>query len=215
MVSVKEEQKLISYVDYFIVLGRELDKTKIDYFMSLFLATNEDLRKHKKIILSEKKGFFNSKIAEESKLKKTRDYLVKKGLSKENIFLETKSVDTITSLYYSKKIIENDYDKLIKPVVGILLNNYSLKRTKWLSNKIFGNSMYSLLFPVEELNTRPCIEFKENILLSAIKHDMKNISNGYNIHLENYFKTKHPYTAETPSPSRYGKLVNIVKKLSN
>lgn len=70
------------------------------------------------------------------------DLAVKKGVSKKTILKDTKSLDTIGNIYFTKTLI--DEYKLGKSFL-IVTSNYHLKRAQWLFTKIFG-SKYSLIF---------------------------------------------------------------------
>ncbi len=71
-----------------------------------------------------------------------RDYLIQKGINGKNIFLESKSMDTIGNAYFSKI----EYFLPQKELEAIIItSDYHTPRTKFIFEKVFGPD-YTLIF---------------------------------------------------------------------
>jgi uncharacterized SAM-binding protein YcdF (DUF218 family) len=81
-----------------------------------------------------------SKITEAQAMKK---YLVAKGINSTRIYLEIKSLDTVSNAVFSKKIVKKH--KNWKHIL-LITSDWHMKRALWIFKKIFNNLYYIYTF---------------------------------------------------------------------
>jgi uncharacterized SAM-binding protein YcdF (DUF218 family) len=128
----------------------------------------------------------------EAKLMK--EYLVRKGIDKENIFLEEKSMDTISNAYYTKTeyfLPEGEKEAVV------ISSNYHIPRVKYIFKKVFGKE-YNLEFTgIKTDNSKKLIKRQKRLLeeMKELTADMKdgdhNFFKGKFFNVE-YYKRKRP-----------------------
>ncbi|CAM2781438.1 YdcF family protein [Paenibacillus sediminis] len=123
----------ISDVDYVVVLGARVKGTQLSLILKQRLDTalsyariNKDIP----IIVSGGKGP-GEDIAEATAM---RDYLIRNGISKDRIILESQSTSTKENLLFSKRII--DEKGILKPRILIVTSDFHMFRAKMLAKKI-------------------------------------------------------------------------------
>jgi len=101
-------------------------------------------QKNAKILLCGKYSFLypRDKTPPITEAEAMRNYLLKLGVPKESIFLETKSKDTIGNAYYAKKLYF--IPKKEKQAI-VVTSEFHLERVKYIFKKIFGKN-YKLKF---------------------------------------------------------------------
>lgn len=103
-----------------------------------------------------------------------KDYLVSKGIKEKNIFLEEKSMDTISNAYYAKTeyfLPEDENESLI------ITSNYHLPRVKYIFKKMFGDE-YKLEFEGVEAQASKKLINRQKELLAKFKEITKNMKSG-------------------------------------
>ena len=127
-------------MDAIIVLGGSIDDdgrlgpdsvSRVDKGINVFRKD-----KASKLIMSGAYSFLakiRPRVLEAVSMKK---YAVAKAIPSKNIIVEQESLDTLSNLFFSKKIIRRYGWKKI----AIVTSDYHLKRTRYAASKIFGNS---------------------------------------------------------------------------
>lgn len=95
--------------------------------------------KKAKILLCGKYSFLYPKdsLPPRTEAEAMRDYLLKLGIPEKVIFLEKKSKDSISNAYYAKKLY---FLPRQEKQAKVITSEYHLPRTKYIFQKIFGNS---------------------------------------------------------------------------
>ncbi len=132
--------------------------------------------------------FSEDEVPSVTEAKIMKDYLVSKGIDKKNIFLEEKSMDTISNAYYAKTeyfLPENENKGLI------ITSDYHLPRSKAIFKKIFGKN-YQLDFIGVSTDANKKLINRQKELLNKFEKMTKNMQVGDHDFLRDKF-FKAPY----------------------
>jgi hypothetical protein len=120
--------------------------------------------------------------------------LVSKGIDESNIFLEEKSMDTISNAYYSKTIYflpENENKGVV------ISSNYHIPRVKFIFKKTFGSD-FNLEFVGVETHPSKRMKKRQLKLLEEMKDFTKEMKDGNHQFLKgklfnhDYYNKKRP-----------------------
>lgn len=118
--------------DVIIVLGSTVKDSKPKPMLEYRLLKSIELYKNgyaNKIIVTGGQGK-NENLPEGTVMK---NYLIEKGISSDDIFIEDKATSTYENFKFSKQIIDNnDYKKII-----VVTSNFHILRSLWIA-KVFG-----------------------------------------------------------------------------
>jgi len=203
-----EQQEVLPYLDALLVLGGESDSfpSRSNHAIDLYLLFDAVSRPNDSlcIVLSGNHSGSDSIIPDTSHAQIMKDNLISKNISDSNIYLESDSLDTLAGLYFSKKIILENKVKNSSCNVGLVTDPYHMNRTLWLANKVFGSDISYFAMP-SKLKRSPLFSpIKESLIISALRYDLRKISPGDDLALEEYLSKVHPFHAENPSSSLYG-----------
>jgi uncharacterized SAM-binding protein YcdF (DUF218 family) len=158
-------------IDVIIILGGGIDK----------LGTISKITKERLDIFLKEKNKFSDipillsgrwgglkrdkpKITEAQAMQK---YLVTKGINPARIYLEMKSLDTISNAIFSEEIIRKH--KNWKHIL-LVTSDWHIKRALWIFQKVFGDSYYiHLLFTISQERHRKKRKLYEDCLLAITK----------------------------------------------
>lgn len=137
------------------------------------ISEKEDIDR---FLLCGKYSFLYSKkeIPDITEAELMKDYLIKKEIKGKNIFLEKKSMDTISNAYFAKKdyFLPNNESEAI-----IITSEYHLSRVKTIFKKIFGKN-FNLRFEGVASKTSEKIRRRQKELLDEFKQLTKKMKDG-------------------------------------
>ncbi|MGM0438942.1 MAG: YdcF family protein [Patescibacteria group bacterium] len=138
--------------------------------------------------------FTDSETPSTTEARLMKKYLINQGVNENNIFLEEKSMDTISNAYYAK----TEYFLPEKEKGAIVISsNYHIPRVKYIFEKTFGEE-YSLEFiGIETDNSQKLLKRQERLLkeMRKLTSDMKNGDHEFLKTLffnADYYKRKRP-----------------------
>lgn len=158
-------------------------------------------KKDNKILVCGKYSFLYPKefLPPRTEAEAMKEYLLKLGLPKENIYLESKSKDTISNAYYAKKLyfIPQKEKRVI-----VITSEFHLERTKFIFKKIFGPDYQIQFISVCSLfkgeKAKKIIE-KEKVLLAETKQILAKMKPGeHNFLRGKFYKLKY-YREKRPA----------------
>jgi len=158
-------------------------------------------RKEANVLLCGKYSFLypKSKLPPTTEAEAMRDYLLKKGVDEDKIYLEKKSKDTVGNAYYAKK--EYFIPKKEKEAL-VVTSDFFLERVKFIFEKIFGPTyklkFYPVTSPIKDKEKKKRIKKRQKYLLHRTKQMLKDMIPGHYNFLKNkiyklkYYKEKRP-----------------------
>lgn len=129
---------------YLILTGEDESKRPRSKKLIELIRTHQFQDDEFKIIISGYSAFLLNQDSSESF--RLKQYLVSKGINEKNIILEEESMDTLGNMYFSYKLISNlifNEDKNQRIMITLITENFHLKRSKNLFEKIFTNLLIS------------------------------------------------------------------------
>ena len=145
--------------------------------------------KNSKLIMSGAYSFIGHrpKILEATSMKR---YALSRGVNSKDILLEEKSLDTLSNLYFSKKILIKYGWKNI----AIVTSDYHIKRTKYAAIKIFGPTFELEFIPAEsDIGfTKISDQLKEFFYRMLYRIYLRHVIPGDDKQINDFFKNKHP-----------------------
>ena len=127
-----------------------------------------------------------------------KDYLIKKGILKKNIFLENKSKDTISNAYYSKKIY---FIPKKEKEAKIITSEFHLPRVKYIFKKVFGKDYkFQYIAISSNLNKKSAgkVQQRQKELLKKTKEILEKMKGGDHNFLKNKFYKLKYYREKRP-----------------
>ncbi len=138
-------------IDVIIVLGGGIDKPdrisqatkkRLDGFLK-----NKEKFPDMPVLLS---GRWSGLMKETPKITEAQamnDYLTARRVDPRRIYLETKSLDTISNAVFSKEIMENEKYRSWKRVL-LITSDWHMKRALWIFRRVLGKSYQITPLPV-------------------------------------------------------------------
>lgn len=188
-----------------VILGGGIDKNgnlpkyvkkRLDKAIAIFKKN-----KNAKILTSGKYSFLYPKnlIPPITEAQAMKNYLIKKGILKKNIFLENKSKDTISNAYYLKKI----YFIPKKEKEGkIITSEFHLPRVRYIFKKVFGKDYKFQYIPISSnLNKKSAgkVKTRQKELLKKTKRIVNEMKDGDHNFLKNKFYKLKYYREKRPN----------------
>lgn len=187
-----------------VILGGGIDKNgnfpqyvkkRLDKAIEIF-----EKNKNSKILVSGKYSFLYPKnlIPPITEAQAMKNYLIKRGILKKNIFLENKSKDTMSNAYYAKKT----YFILKKEKKAkIITSEFHLPRVKYIFKKVFGKDYKFQYIPVSSnLNKKSAekVKKRQKELLKKTKEILNEMKGGDHNFLKNKFYKLKYYREKRP-----------------
>jgi uncharacterized SAM-binding protein YcdF (DUF218 family) len=187
-----------------VILGGGIDKNgnlpqyvkkRLDKAIEIFKKN-----KNSNILVSGKYSFLYPKnlIPPITEAQAMRNYLIKKGILKKNIFLENKSKDTISNAYYSKKIY---FIPKKEKKAKIITSEFHLPRVKYIFKKVFGKDYKFQYVPIHSnLNKKSVekVQQRQKELLKKTKEILGGMKDGNHNFLKNKFYKLKYYREKRP-----------------
>ncbi len=182
-------------VDVVIILGGGVGGTlKPSLYtkerLELFTSSRESLLQ-KPIIVSGRYSVWLKKKPRPTEAQVMKNYLIRKGIPKNNIFLEGKSRDTVGNAYYSKQIVKKHSDW--KHILIVTTKGHT-RRSQWIFNKVFGNKykIHFLGVPSQTAFHHPNREKYERWIVGIYKKGLRSVRVGDDQKLLGVLKKFHP-----------------------
>jgi len=187
-----------------VILGGGIDKNgnlpqyvkkRLDKAIEIFKKN-----KNAKILVSGKYSFLYPKnlIPPVTEAQAMKDYLIKKGILKKNIFLENKSKDTISNAYYAKKIY---FIPKKEKRAKIITSEFHLPRVRYIFKKVFGRDYKFQYIPISSnLNNKSVdkVQQRQKKLLEKTKGILNEMNDGDHNFLKNKFYKLQYYREKRP-----------------
>jgi uncharacterized SAM-binding protein YcdF (DUF218 family) len=161
------------------------------------------------IILSGKEYGFNAANLKITEAELMRDYLIKKGIPTEDMYLETEALDTLGNMAFSREIVDN----LNSKEINIITDAFHMKRSMWAAKRIFGNN-----YEINPLPTNYKGTLVERIIeigvLNAWKFDLRNIKNGDIDEFKRYINERNLMYNKNAKLGLYNIGLSILKKIN-
>lgn len=154
-----------------------------------------------KILVCGKYSFLYPKneVPKKTEAKAMKDYLLTLGVPRRNIYLESKSKDTIGNAYYAKKLY---FIPKRERKAAIITSDFHLKRVKFVFKKVFGRNyqfrfigMPSLVFQrkkkIKSIKRQKELLKNTKKFLSKMKSGNHNFLKG-KLYKMKYYKEKRP-----------------------
>lgn len=188
-----------------VVLGGGIDKNGNlpQYVKERLDRAIEIFRKNKnaKILVSGRYSFLYPRnlLPLKTEAEAMKDYLIKMKVSKNIIFLENKSKDTISNAYYAKKLY---FIPRKEKDAKIITSEFHLSRVKYIFKKVFGSSYkFQYISILSNLNKKSAdkVKARQKELLKKTKEILGKMKNGDHNFLKNKFYKLKYYREKRPS----------------
>ncbi len=156
--------------------------------------------KNAKILVSGRYSFLYPKslLPPITEAQAMKNYLIKKGILKKNIFLENKSKDTISNAYYAKKIY---FIPKKEKEAKIITSEFHLPRVKYIFKKVFGKDYnFRYIAISSNLNKKSAekVKTRQKKLLKKTKEILGEMRDGEHNFLKNKFYKLKYYREKRP-----------------
>ena len=174
-------------IDTFLLLageGQEYDRTK--HTNTLYNTTP-----HQPPILisGSHSGLYKPPLEPEAQI--IRNILLAWEISKEKLFTEEKSIDTIGNMVFSRPILDQILSGSNTKRIGLITDKYHMQRALWIAQKVFPSNYTVDPLPTEK-TTSTFGSLVESLVLAAWKHDFRKFNPGYQEQWEEYMNNNHP-----------------------
>ena len=201
-------------IDVIIILGCGIDKQgavsritkeRLDFF----LGKKNELSDIPILLSGRYSGLERNKpkITEAQAMKR---YLIAKGINPIRIYLEMRSLDTVSNAIFSEKIVKKH--KNWKHIL-LITSDWHMKRALWIFRKVFNNSSYyihTLSTPSQERDQRKRKLYEAYLLVLAkrILNKIQPIKQG----MEKMLQEIHPFYSDKEIAKKLLKEIIIKRK---
>ncbi len=191
---IEQQVQASKNLDALLVLGGEgSEHSRSNHAVKLYKESLVSRKKPLQIIVSGSQTGLNAGKCKEAESGAMEKYLVSQGVSKRDIFTEKNSIDTISNVVYSQKVI----DSINAKKVGLVTDRFHMERGLWSAKKVLGKG-YEVYPCSNKKNTSIVGKAKEKAVKYAQAIDLfaTKTKAGNKESFRKYIEEKHPMTAQ-------------------
>ena len=173
-----------------VLCGESEDHSRSNHVNSLYFNTKRS--EPLSLVLTGRGSGLSPKLPEEPEAVSMQRYLSSLGIPKERMYLETKSLDTLGNMVFSRPVLDQILSGYSAKRFGLVTDKFHMDRSMWAANRVFG-SHYSISPLPAERGTSLFGKTVECAVKNAWRFDLHGIKPGDKESFERYMAEKHPF----------------------
>lgn len=171
-------------LDALLVLGGEGDDHSRSFLTYHLYSQVNSLP----IVLAGAHGGLDNIVHEKTESERMKEFLVQLGVPEDNLYLETRSKDTLANIVYARPILE----QLGARKIGLITERDHMRRSLWLAREVLGRSYGVRPLPTEK-RMSTLGKVMEFALQRVLELELHPAMSGNQKAFEKYLAEKHPF----------------------